>query len=1134
MNTFLKRSPWIATGLLLTLGSGPMAWADDTELFIANADPLVTGAKPNILFILDTSGSMDSKVLTQADWDDSLDFAGCFRTNALYISTNGSKPSCGSSAWVYKSANQCAASLGPLASSSGRYDGNVLQWRNRSGSNNDRWEAINTSRRNDDLECQADAGIHGNGGSARYAAQGAPGPWSSNDSNEPWWNQDYTLWNGNWLNWFYGDGEVESTRIEVVKDVTINLLNELESANVGVNVGLMRFNFNDGNNDGGGPIVHEIAPIGTARSTLVTQVNNLPSDGWTPLSETLYEAGQYFAGRSVVFGNQNGVKSVAGSRVGNTMSSNTYNSPIDFTCQKNFVVFLTDGEPTRDTAANNLIKALPGFAAATPSTGPTSTACGNNGDNGHGDCLDEMAEYLNKRDLDDTLPGIQNVITYTIGFAIDLPLLETTAQLGGGRYFKADDTSSLTGALTDIVSSILKEATSFTAPAVPVNAFNRTQNLSDVYVSVFEPSGASHWPGNLKKYRIEGGRLVGQDGQPAVNPDTGFFWNEASNTAFSFWSESPDGDQVRAGGAANELPSYTDRKMYTNLTGKYSVNLVGSAENTIELSDNELQPADFGLAPGDETLMNKTIAWTLGLDVWSLDEAIAGGNPSPPMLPRNIMGDPLHVRPVAIIYGGTANSPEATVFTATNDGVLHAVDPDTGVEKWGFVPKRLLPRQHDLYENPLVSNKRYGLDGEITAYIMNNNGIPGVQPADGEEAYIVFGMRRGGDSVFAMNVTDPERPVLAWEIDSGTSGFEDLGETWSRPSIGVVNVGGSATDVVIIGGGYDNGQDNSGYRTDTIGNAVYMINLETGQKIWSAGNGNQHNLNLDGSGGTYAMQHSIPAPVRAIDLTGDDVIDRMYVGDMGGRVWRFDIANGESGNDLVEGGMLATLGAADLGAPTAADIRRFYSAPDVVAIIDTPSPYVAINIGSGHRAHPLDTATGDEFFSIRDFKFFGPIPRDEYTDPITRADLEDVTTFSPDAYPVLDPDALGWRIRMVLSSGEKILTESITFNKTVFFTSFAPGSDASACTTSKGTNRVYQVNVTDGSPRLIDDPYDPQDPQDPLTPDDRVTTLKQGGIAPETILLFTPEVTACAGVECFDPGFNESANRTYWFQDETR
>ncbi len=1120
---------WLAAGMLLALGSAPMAWADDTELFIANADPQVTGARPNILFIVDTSGSMRSTVLTQQPWDPNVTFSDCYQSGALYFSTTGSQPGCGSGNYIWKSANQCAASLDPLANF-GRYDGNLLQWRNRRGTNRDRWIALSGNRRNAQLECQADAGVHGNGGSETYAADGAAGPWHSDNSAEPAWTQNYTIWDGNWLNWFRSGGTVSSTRIQVVKDVATNLLQNIN----GVNVGLMRFGDYQGSGTGeeGGPVIYAMEDIATARSSIINTINNLPANSWTPLSETLYEAGQYFMGRNVDYGNRTPAPlSVASSRVGNTMSSNTYQTPIEFQCQKNYIVYLTDGEPTRDSSANSKIQALPGFA----SVNTTGGQCDLNGVYGQGHCLDDMAEYLQLADLNDQLPGQQNVTTYTIGFTVDLPILASTAARGGGEYYLADDTSSLSNVLTEIVSSILKDAQTFTAPAVPVNAFNRTKNLDDVYVSVFEPSGHAHWAGNMKKYKIQGGQLVGQDGKPAVNPNTGFFWNDAGNVAFSVWSDTPDGDRVSEGGAANELPFYTDRVMYTNLSGSFNVPLSVAPSNRIVVNDPELQPQDFGLGSGDGALMDKVIAWTLGLDVWEFEEQIANGNSNPPLLPRNVMGDPLHVRPVAVIYGGTAASPDATIYVATNDGVLHAVDADTGIEDWAFIPKRLLPRQYELYEDPLVANKRYGLDGEITAYIRNNNLVPGVQAAGGEEAWLVFGMRRGGDALFALNVTNPDAPVLAWEIDSNTPGFEALGQTWSRPSVARVNVGGTVKDVVIIGGGYDSKQDTGGYKTDTIGNAVYMIDLETGQKVWSAGADSSHDLRLDGGNGTFPMDHSIPAPVRVLDLSGDGLADRMYVGDMGGRLWRFDIINGQSPSQLVEGGLLATLGAADLsGNGTAADVRRFYSAPDVVAVLDAEIPYLAINIGSGYRAHPLDTAVQDEFYSVRDFALFDVIPTDSYPAPMTRADLVDVTSWGTAAYPTLLPNDKGWLISMVQSPGEKILSESITFDNTTFFTSFSPGTAGNACSTAAGINRVYQVSVKDGRPRVYDNPYPPQTPPEPI---DRITTLKQGGIAPETILLFTEDgdgPTACSGVECFDPNFDESTVRTFWFEDETR
>ena len=124
------------------------------------------------------------------------------------------------------------------------------------------------------------------------------------------------------------------------------------------------------------------------------------------------------------------------------------------------------------------------------------------------------------------------------------------------------------------------------------------------------------------------------------------------------------------------------------------------------------------------------------------------------------------------------------------------------------------------------------------------------------------------------------------------------------------------------------------------------------------------------------MKYSIPAPVKPLDLDGDGLAERFYVGDMGGQVWRFDIFNGESADDLVQASVLASLGGAaaiaESGAAPPATRRRFYEAPDVVPFILDRKLVISVNIGSGYRGHPLDTGTEESFYSIRDFDVFGP------------------------------------------------------------------------------------------------------------------------------------------------------------------
>ena len=84
------------------------------------------------------------------------------------------------------------------------------------------------------------------------------------------------------------------------------------------------------------------------------------------------------------------------------------------------------------------------------------------------------------------------------------------------------------------------------------------------------------------------------------------------------------------------------------------------------------------------------------------------------------------------------------------------------------------------------------------------------------------------------------------------------------------------------------------------------------------------------------MQHSIPGDVRVLDLDNNGLADRMYVADMGARIWRFDIFNGRPGRStFVTGGKLASLGVADGVGNPLSDARRFYNAPDVSLVRST-------------------------------------------------------------------------------------------------------------------------------------------------------------------------------------------------------
>jgi type IV pilus assembly protein PilY1 len=795
-----------------------------------------------------------------------------------------------------------------------------------------------------------------------------------------------------------------------------------------------------------------------------------------------------------------------------------YEQPVWDVCAKNFNVLLTDGAPVSDGDTPGLVSKLPDMADTLGYTGCDGS--------GAGLCLDDIAEYLSLKDIDPSTSGDQLVTTHTIGFTIDLPILKETAINSGGQYFLADDVETLTKTLLSIIANINDRSLSFSAPAVSVNTFNRTQNLNDIYITTFGAKSKAHWPGNLKKYRIQNRSVVDTNDKDAVDPTTGFFLD----TAHSIWTTGgADGNDVRLGGAAQQLPAPALRKIYTN---NVSGNLSAS-NNQIAVGNSALVPADFGLtgAAGEPTFTD-LINWTRGADLRDED------NNSTTTV-RNSMGDPLHSQPAAVVYGGSASSPDTVVYTATNDGYLHAISGNDGKELWAYIPKELLSNLTRLYFDPGAKYKQYGIDGNVVPVVKDVDRDGVIEPADGDFVYLIFGMRRGGQTYYALDVSDKNTPKLMWTYDSAESG-----ESWSTAAIARMYISDVTQNadkaVIVIGGGYDTVHDTAAHpgSTDGSGTGIHILDLESGAELWRAGMDSGANLRLDTTG--REMDRAIATGVRVIDLNGDGLADRMYATDLGGQIWRFDITNGAAANDLIAGGVIAQLGADGVsGTPTAAETRRFYNAPDVSLVTDDIQQrrYVAISVGSGYRAHPFDLTASDRFYSIRDADVFNQLSQNDY-DTYTIIDEGDLVEVSGKTQTIITVNDSGWKF--TLPSNEKVLADSLTFDDQIFFVSFTPDTDAAAtCASGKGTNFLYRMSIVNGDPVVSN--IDTLKPT--LSDAERRTTLQQGGIAPSPTILFpSPDdgctgddcnqpPLGCVGVECFDPGFDPFPVRTLWTQD---
>ncbi|NRA53302.1 MAG: VWA domain-containing protein [Gammaproteobacteria bacterium] len=841
-------------------------------------------------------------------------------------------------------------------------------------------------------------------------------------------------------------------------------------------------------------------PERTAGEAILDTIDLIHPAGSTPIVNALYEGVRYLMGETVDIGLSrgdtsswskrfarlshpgsytNGVPKVvstcnsydlnsktcyAEEILNEGVNSPTYISPISETCQadNNFVILLTDGQATGNNPKETAIESL------------TGGTCSGSGDNR---CGTTIARFIRTGDLRTDITSATNSgKLYTIGFNHTDTWLESLANdnNGGGGYHTASTSAGLLTTFNTIFANILDVNTTFTAAGISVNSFNKLTHNNELYFSLFKPSKQTQWDGNLKRYELNNsGKIVDSAGNLAVNDSTGYF-NADSR---SFWSTLDDGDEVGNGGVASNLEG-TSRKVYTYLG---SSRTLSNTSNLVETNNSNLTKAMFGLAADATTAeLTELINFTRGLNT-------AGTNS------RLQLFDPLHSIAFTVTYGSDASTAENLVFFGDNQGMLHAIDSSDGKEKWAFIPQELLGKQATLMANGehTTSGHVYGLDGNITGSVI-----------DGKK-YLYVGMRRGGRSYYAFDITSQTEPKLVWQITGGDGNFKELGQSWSKPIKTKVKIGSTIKDVLIFAGGYDEAQDNKLIRSaDSMGRAIYIVDAVTGARLWwASGSSIRDASNSFATERLSDMLYSFASDIKVIDLDDDGLADQMYVGDTGGQLWRFDITNGNGASTLIDGLVLA-----DINGDTAATNRRFYHTPDLSMFDDET---LAVAIGSGYQAHPLNTTIEDNFYLI---KTPMAVPSSYNSLQHSPLNLMNVTSSddSNDVFTAIDHSVLitknGWYIELKANQGEKVLAPSRTAENEIWFTTFEPKPQTIACTVVPGLSRLYRVNYFDGSPAYDDTIPDSSaqacsDSGVDCSIDDRSIELKTPSLPTEPVIL---------------------------------
>ena len=906
-----------------------------------------------------------------------------------------------------------------------------------------------------------------------------------------------------------------------------------------VNMSLLRFN-----NQSGGLVIKESVNANSQnrRKELRKAIDNLHFNAATPLTESLREASRFIRGENAHYGVLNPNPNHQSVRAAFDHGT-TYNSPIDHACQKSHIILLTDGNPTEDSGEDTSIQQLANVRCyhTDEANSPEES------------CLDDLAYWLHtdestpsKRRDHSKLRGEQTITIHTVGFGVDNPLLAATAKKGGGLNKVASTAIELEQAFSSILEQATFEKDTFVAPAVAVNAYSGLQHREELYFALFQPQASPRWAGNIKKYTLSGDMILDRKKQNAINPDTGFFRLDS----LSHWTTSDDlddgdsttqdpvgdGDVVELGGFAARLEQPATRNIYTYTSADSPTEV--TLNEQLDASNHNITASMLGLdnAPAPDLERQKVLNWARGY---------TDGNSSMPA--NHFVGDFLHNRPAMVTYQtfrptkqGDKPRFDDTVFAGSNMGFFHALDPDNGHEIFSFVPQALYPNLTGYYKDiGGFDDKIYGLDAPMTVWRYDEDGdgnIVNGSAVDGNDhVYIYQAMRRGGSNIYALDVTRRSQPVLKWRIDgqafaSTPSGdFRDLAQTWSVPQLGKIKwncATGKCSDkqVLFFGGGYDEAHDTATRPLRrSKGNALYMVDAETGKLLWSAGRGRHHDKFFSN------MNHSFAANVTIADADNDGYIDFLFAVDVQGGLWRMDFVDEpKNARHFATGGMIAHFGGNGI------NFRRFYNAPDVAYFSSRgKKPFLTISLSSGYRAHPRDTSIRDYLFVIYDKNAHSKPKNNNYryvnnTRPIRFRDLSSRAS------------QYGWYKRLG-AYGEKGLSRTVTFGNKIIMTTYVPDIK-STCTGSAGNGRYYLLDALTGVSLLKTEDNKTIDYQ----------TLKNSGIPAEPAIIYgdeevctencdssssatmeeRPNLIVCVGTECTDGIVEQRMYKTFWREND--
>ncbi|MEN6464338.1 MAG: PilC/PilY family type IV pilus protein [Syntrophaceae bacterium] len=611
-----------------------------------------------------------------------------------------------------------------------------------------------------------------------------------------------------------------------------------------------------------------------------------------------------------------------------------------------------------------------------------------------------------------------------------------------GYAFLATNPAELEGALRQAINIIREAIYSFSQVSVQST---RIQDENNLYEGSFQPVNSDpFWLGHLKKFAINTDGTVG-----AVVWDAGTYL------------QAKDG---------------STRNIKTCLNNTALVDFTATAINQYETDNSPLADGSaFTILGSSATAVEGFVRGlsTYNTENWKLGDVfrstpITIGTPSAyyyDMLDGNGAFDLFrasHKRSSTLNADGTGNN--RIILAGANDGQMHAFRTGSGDEAWSFVPPNLIAKllliAHS--DHPTSLSHAYFVDGPVTVADVWWGSTYTSKSSSEWKTIMAFGEGRGAHDhlwssrqdctqsfsaiyesssyrhfcgYYALNVTDSLSPSYLWRLNPSGSPSTDgpyLGDPWSKVMVGKIwdNTGGGRVErwVGFIGAGYNGADCSGGGDCDTKGKGFFIIDMQTGNVIWRY----TYNNNTE-------MKYSIPANPSIVDADNDGFIDTIYVGDLGGNMWRFKLCLGSDPSctrSNWEGGLLFSA--------ASGVIRPIFTS---AAVARDPYWNLWVYWGTGDKTDPTAANAQEKIYAVKD---------NNRTATNSLSDLENITsgTYSDSA------SKKGWYINFA-GSGEKVLAEPTVFGGVVYLTTYTPATGSDPCSQA-GTGTLYGLNYTTG------------------------------------------------------------------------